>query len=129
MVAGSMESMVRRGSWPYFPLAPSWCVAMGMIQLVEKSLSAPRGPLCWVSARKAVPWSMRVQPRYWLMIMGTGVEAGSMLVPEEVWASSASIRVVGGLDMSMLMSISLGLGFSIPGMSGIGLCCAWRSTG
>src|SRR5580704_7549123 len=102
---------------------------MGMIQLVEKSLSAPRGPLCWVSERKAVPWSMRVQPLYWLMIMATGVDAGSMLVPELVWASSASMRVAGGSYMSMLMSIWVDLDFSMPGMSGIGLCCAWRSAG
>ena len=44
---------------------PSWCWAMGMIQLVEKSLSAPRDEpaCCWMSVRKALPWSMRDQPR------------------------------------------------------------------
>jgi hypothetical protein len=45
-------------------------MAMGMIQLVEKSLSLPRCPVavgldaacCWVSAMKALPWSMSVHP-------------------------------------------------------------------
>jgi hypothetical protein len=126
---------------------------MGISQLVEKSLSPPRvtgdvqgtlncsqvageGPAglevacCWMSAMKAVPWSMSVQPAWWDMIIKVGVDAGSMLVPEFVWLSSASMRVVAGFIMSMFMLIGaagafcgFGIcveGMSIPGISGMG---------
>src|SRR6266851_6108463 len=71
------------------------------------------------------------------MSMETGVEGGSTLVPELVWLSSASMRVVAGFIMFMFMSIGVagafcGMGIcmdcvSIPGMSGMGDClvCAW----
>src|SRR5216684_2761089 len=130
MVAGSRENMVRRVSWPYLPFGPSGRMAMGMSQLVEKNLSPPRmtggvqgtlncaqvageGPVgleaacCWVSVKKAVPWSMSIQPAWWDMIMDVGVEAGSMLVPELVWLSSVSMRVVGGFIMCMSMVIGV----------------------
>src|SRR6266852_5725970 len=150
MVAGSRENIARRVSWPYLPFVPSWRMAMGMSQLVEKNLSPPRmtggvqgtlncsqvageGPVglevacCWVSAMKALPWSMSIQ---WLMSMETGVEGGSTLVPELVWLSSASMRVVAGFIMFMFMSMFIGVAgpfcgmgicmdcISIPGMSG-----------
>jgi hypothetical protein len=68
--AGSRENMARRGSCPYLPFCPSCRMAMGMIQFVEKSLSPPRCPVvdefeaacCWMSERKARPWSMSIQP-------------------------------------------------------------------
>ena len=72
--------------------------------------------------------------------METGVDAGSMLVPELVWLSSVSIRVVGGLIMFMPMLMGVagvfcGVGIcvediSIPGMSGMGGCwvCARRGS-
>jgi hypothetical protein len=74
------------------------------------------------------------------MIIDVGVDAGSMLVPELVWLSSVSMRVVGGFIMFMFIGILLagaagvfcGLGIcmdciSMPGMSDIGGClvCAW----
>ena len=162
MVAGSSENMARRVSWP----RPSWRMAMGMSQLVEKNLSPPRvtgdrqgtlncsqvageGPVgfpaacCWVSVMKAVPWSMSIQPAWWDMIIDVGVDAGSMLVPELVWLSSVSMRVVGGFIMSMFMEVmfigaagvfcAVGIcmeGMSIPGMSGMGGClvCAWKGS-
>src|SRR6266481_6709085 len=71
------------------------------------------------------------------MSMETGVDAGSTLVPELVWLSSASMRVVGGFIISMFIFIGAvglfcGAGIcmdciSMPGMSGMGvsLVCAW----
>src|SRR5438309_11794960 len=112
-VAGSSEDMVRTVSWPYLALCPSGRMAMGMSQLVEKNLSPPRvtggrqgalncsqvageGPAgvdaacCWISVMKVAPWSMSIQAPGWDMIIDVGVDAGSMLVPELVWASSVS---------------------------------------
>src|SRR5258705_10564994 len=71
------------------------------------------------------------------MSMETGVEGGSMLVPELVWLSSASMRLVGGFIMFMSMFIGAAGVFccagicmdciSMPGMSGMRDCltCAW----
>src|SRR5258707_10248159 len=75
------------------------------------------------------------------MSMETCVEGGSTLVPELVWLSSASMRVVAGFIMFMFMFMSMFIGVagafcgmgicmdckSIPGMSGMGDClvCAW----
>jgi hypothetical protein len=68
---------------------------MGMIQLVEKKASRPRSELacCWVSAAKALLWSMSCQPPRVVISMGTGVEGGSMLVPELPCCWTASARV------------------------------------
>ena len=52
------------------------------------------------------------------MIMATGVEAGSMLVPEVVWASSASMRVVGGFGHVHAHVHFGGLGFFHAGHVG-----------
>src|ERR1700746_1351446 len=138
-------------------------MAMGMSQLVEKNLSPPRvtggrqgalncshvageGPVwleaacCCVSVMKAAPWSMSIQLPCWDMIMDVGVDAGSMLVPELVWASSVSMRVVG--DFIIFMSVLIGVagaacgmgicgeGMSMPGMGGMGGClvCARRGS-
>ena len=116
---------------------------MGMSQFVEKNLSPPRvtggrqgalncshvegeGPVgfraacCWVSVMKALPWSMSIQLPCWDMIMEVGVDVGSMLVPELVWLSSVSMRVVEGLIMFIWVFIWFG---------GV-LCCAgawWRA--
>ncbi len=78
-----------------------------------------------VSATKALPWSMSIQPRFSRMSMATGVDAGSMLVPELVWLSSTSMRVVGGFVMFIGdVGAFGGAGAFIPGMSGMGLSCA-----
>jgi hypothetical protein len=69
------------------------------------------------------------------MIMDTGVDAGSMLVPELVCASSSAMSVVGAFDMSIAISAEvagavLGMviwaecGF-IPGISGMEGCFVW----
>lgn len=66
------------------------------------------------------------------MSIATGVDAGSMLVPELVWLSSDSMRVVGGFIMSIdVAGVPGGIGvceegWFIPGMSGMGdgLSCA-----
>jgi hypothetical protein len=58
------------------------------------------------------------------MSMETGVEGGSMLVPEVVCLSSASIRVVAGFIMSMMG----GAGVFTPGMfcmSEMAGCFVW----
>src|ERR1700728_578992 len=58
------------------------------------------------------------------MSMETGVEGGSMLVPEVVWLSSASIRLTAGFIMSM----GGGADIFIPGMfcmSNMGGCFVW----
>jgi len=56
--------------------------------------------------------------------MGTGVDAGSMLVPEEAWLSWASMRVVADIGMSICIeaSVELVIGICMPGMSE---CCGW----
>ncbi len=67
--------------------------------------------------------------------METGVDGGSMLVPEVMWASSASMRLVAGfiVFMSMLagfapvvggMGICMGR-VSMPGISCIGGSVIW----
>ena len=76
-VAGSKLSIVRKVIVPF----PSLRCAMGIIQLVEKSLSRPRGPVCCVSLRKATPWNISIQSRFIVMIMSFGVELGSASVP------------------------------------------------
>src|ERR1700745_1883809 len=88
---------------------------------------------------KAAPWSMSIQLPCWDMIMEVGVDAGSMLVPELVWASSVSIRVVGDfiIFISMLIGVAglfcgagiCGEGISISGMSGMGGCLVWAWRG
>jgi hypothetical protein len=57
--------------------------------------------------------------------MATGVDGGSALVPEVVWLSSASMRVVGGFIMSMsIPGIDIcAFGF-MPCMFGMG-CFVW----
>src|SRR6266566_4787653 len=74
------------------------------------------------------------------MNMETGVEGGSMLVPEVMWASSASMRLVGGFIMFISVFICgaevfccIGICMdciSIPGMLGMGGClvCAWMGS-
>ncbi len=70
------------------------------------------------------------------MSMETGVDGGSMLVPELVWRSSASMRVVGGVIMFIEVAGAFcgidicGECMSIPGMSGGGGClvCALVGT-
>jgi hypothetical protein len=83
---------------------------------------------------------MSIQLPCWDMIMDVGVDAGSMLVPELVWASSVSMRVVGGFIMFMSVLIGVagafcgmgicGEGMFMPGMSGTGGCvvCARRGS-
>src|ERR1700733_15000509 len=93
--------MVRRVSWP----GPHWRCAMGMTQLVEKSLSPPRGLDCWISARKAFPWSMSIQLPLIVMSMGDGVELGCALVPEVVCASISWAKDWGGPLIGMLICI------------------------
>src|SRR5580700_10312954 len=93
--------MVRRVSWP----GPHWRCAMGMTQLVEKSLSPPRGLDCWISARKAFPWSMSIQLPLIVMSMGDGVELGCALVPEVVCASISCVKDWGGPLIGMLICI------------------------
>src|SRR5258708_38560509 len=74
--------------------------------------------------------------------MGTGVDVGSMLVPELVWLSSVSMRVVGGFIMFMSIGVLLigvagafcGMGIcmdciSTPGMSGMEGCLICARTG
>jgi len=56
MVAGSRLSIARRVRTPF----PSFRWAIGMSQLVENSLSPPRGGLLNV-VEKATPWNMNVQ--------------------------------------------------------------------
>jgi hypothetical protein len=76
---------------------------------------------------------MSIQPPWWDMIMEVGVDAGSMLVPELVWLSSVSMRLVGGFIMFMSFGVMLievagvfcGMGIcddgiSVPGISGMG---------
>jgi hypothetical protein len=99
--------------------------------LVEKSLSPPRvGPVgleaacCWVSAMKALPWSMSIHPLWLLMSMETGVDGGSALVPEVVWLSSDSMRVVGGFIMLGCIML-LGMFMVMPGASGMFGCGFW----
>src|SRR5579862_3099326 len=53
------------------------------------------------------------------MSMGAGVDGGSELVPEVVWASMVSMSVVGGLLMSMLIP---GMSIFVAGISGAGAC-------
>src|SRR5271168_1579139 len=121
---------------------------MGMSQLVEKNLSPPRmtgamhgtlncsqvageGPVgseaacCWMSAMKAVPWSMSIHPWEFCISIETGVDAGSTLVPEVMWASSASMRVVGGFIMfigAAEVFCGIGICISMPGVSGVDVC-------
>src|ERR1700741_3413279 len=66
---------------------------------------------------KAAPWSMSIQLPCWDMIMDVRVDAGSMLVPELVWASSVSMRVVG--DFIIFMSGLIGVA---GGGCGMGIC-------
>ena len=84
MVAGSRLNMARRVRRP----GPRSRCAMGMNQLVEKNLSWPRGPLCWVSTTKALAWNISIHLPRMVMSMGTGVEFGSTLVPDVVWLST-----------------------------------------
>jgi hypothetical protein len=61
------------------------------------------------------------------MSMETGVEGGSALVPEVVWASSASMRLAGGFIMSIelpiVMFVSILFG-GAPVVCGVGFCVA-----
>jgi hypothetical protein len=54
--------------------------------------------------------------------MGTGAEGGSALVPEVVWASSASMRLVGCVIIFMDIDVCMEL-MSMPGMGGVEACC------
>lgn len=126
---------MRSVSWP----GPSLRCAMGMIQLVEKSLPVPRRlgiahagqeggtdgdcvVCCCVSARKAVPCSINCHPPRSSMSICMGVEGGSCVVPEEVCWSCASMKLFGGA-MDMVPDICVGAfatGFDcMPGMSGM----------
>lgn len=81
--------MTRRVSCP----GPQARCAIGMNQLVEKSLSLPRGPLCCVSVMKALAWNMSVQLPCVVMSIGVGVDDGSRLVPDEAWRSMVWMRL------------------------------------
>ena len=69
--------------------------AIGMIQFVEKNASRLRGEsaCCCVLAAKAFACNISIQPPRCVMSMGTGVLAGSALVPEEPCCCSASMSV------------------------------------
>src|ERR1700733_2125316 len=97
MVAGSRLNMARIVS----SLDAKFRWAMGMIQLAEKSLSRPRGPVCCCSAMEAWPWSISIQSRCICMSIGGAVEFGSRLVPEVVWRRTFSVRVLVGPPMFM----------------------------
>src|ERR1700691_3349214 len=63
-------------------LAPARCSAVAMNQLVEYSLSPPRGPDCWMSDTKAVPIKVAFQLPNCVISMGIGHDAGFADVPE-----------------------------------------------
>src|SRR5579863_5972551 len=110
MVAGSRLNMPRRVSVP----GPSERWAMGMSQLVEKNLPAPRGPDCWMSLMKAAPWNMSDQEPRRDISMSCGVESGSALVPALSWFRICRMRV-GAADMFILS-------LDMPGICIRGVC-------
>ena len=69
--------MVRKVRVP----GPNSRCAMGMAQFVEKILSLPRGPLCWMELRNPTPCSISIQLCFMVISIGCGVELGSALVP------------------------------------------------
>src|SRR5450432_185768 len=96
MVAGSRLSMVRSVSAP----RPSFRCAMGMIQLVEKNLSHPRGPVCCTSATKASPWNMNVHEPFCFISIALLTDKGCASVPAVECCSIRSISDTGcmGID-------------------------------
>ena len=82
-----------------------------MNQLVEKSLSAPRGPLCCVSVMKTLAWNISIHGPFIVISIGVGVETGSALVPDEACCWRASIMLCGCI--CSIMSVMPG----IPAMS------------
>jgi hypothetical protein len=103
MVAGSRLSMERTEK---VPPARGW-VASAMNQFMEANLSCPRGPVCWMSVRKATPWSMRVQrwaSGTWSMAMGEA--AGLKLVPEAAMGSAVSWDMPGMFSIPGIFCIS-----------------------
>ncbi len=60
---------------------PSSRWAIGMNQLVLKTLSAPRGPVCCCEATNALPCSINIHAPLCVMSMSCGIESGFMVVP------------------------------------------------
>src|SRR5262245_6900718 len=85
---------------------PSDRCAMGINQLVEKTLSPPRGPLCCSKLRNASPWNMNIHAPELNISMEFGTEPGCTLVPE--------------LECSRIVSMKLGCAglsaWCIPGI-------------
>src|ERR1700690_365919 len=102
---------------------PNFRWAIGIHQLVENSLSAPRGPLCWISLRNASPWNISVQPALVVMSISNGGELGSASVPEVAWwrrdspGEAAAIFIFSVLVLSGSMPGIPGMDCDSPDMS------------
>ncbi len=118
MVAGSRLSIVRTVSVP----GPALRCAMPINQLVEKNLSAPRGPDCCSSVTKTLAWNISVQAAFFVMSMGTGVELGWALVPEASWSRISSRKFWGSMPGMFAISAAVMPGmFCVPASL---FCCA-----
>src|SRR5580658_3874714 len=97
------------------PFEPTLCSAEAMNQLVEYSLSPPRGPDCWISARKAFAMNMVFQLPRWVVTIGIGQAAGFAEVPE-----ARFMRNMPAAFMSVMFIAGMFIGgMFIGGMSGV----------
>jgi hypothetical protein len=69
----------------------SGCEAWPMNQFIDANLSAPRGPVCWISETNATPWSISVQRPALRWTMSMGDASGFMLVPDACIGSAFDI--------------------------------------
>ena len=95
MVPGSKLNIVRAVNTP----APIRRCAIGISQLVEKTLSSPRGPLCCWTFKNPTPWNMNIQLALSRMSIGVGDEVYILplaSVVESFQVAPDMIKTIGG---------------------------------